>query len=141
MIVEHSLMRRLRRLLFRVDLGRKKELEWSGYEILNSYIFLLYSSQVLPLLPLLFLAHWADLRFLNTDTVNILTARFETLPLTSPSLDKPALVALFRALASLVYVTFQSQIGTHVDEMGYLVAKFWPIWLGLVESNQGGSGS
>jgi hypothetical protein len=141
MIVEYSLMRRLRRLLFRVDLGRKKELEWSGYEILNSYLFLLYSSQVLYSLPLRMLAHRADLRFLNTDTVNILTARFETLPLTSPSLDKPALVALFRALASLVYVTFQSQIGTHVDEMGYLVAKFWPIWLGLVESNQGRSGS
>jgi hypothetical protein len=141
MIVEYSLMRRLRRLLFRVDLGRKKELEWSGYEILNSYLFLLYSSQVFYSLPLRFLAHRADLRFLNTDTVNILTARFETLPLTSPSLDKPALVALFRALASLVYVTFQSQIGTHVDEMGYLVAKFWPIWLGLVESNQGRSES
>lgn len=42
---------------------------------------------------------------------------------------------LFSSLVSLVYDTFSSLADNELEELAHLTLKFWPKWLGCVESN------
>lgn len=65
----------------------------------------------------------------STDIVNILSARFAEI--------HPEHHQLFSDLVSLLHDTFASQVGVHLDEIAFLAAKFWPRWIGFVQSGRG----
>ncbi|GAA6034864.1 hypothetical protein JCM8097_009338 [Rhodosporidiobolus ruineniae] len=72
------------------------------------------------------------------DTVTLLTSRFASSPLSTPSssdtlsLSRDELIELFKSLATVVQSTFAKST-TDLDEYAYLCAKFWPRWKEVVE--------
>lgn len=75
----------------------------------------------------------------NTDSLpdlaDLLSSRFASASPTSRTLDTRQLVDLFRSLVGVTHKSFASQIEGDIDELAYLVAKFWPKWLSSVENS------
>ncbi|KAI5481716.1 Origin recognition complex, subunit 5 [Pseudohyphozyma bogoriensis] len=71
----------------------------------------------------------------SSDATKILTHRFSSSlsSTASSTLDAKSLSTLFSSLADVISSTFSSTIGTNLDELAYLCAKFWPKWLSCVE--------